>query len=118
MGSPGGWIFTLDEDDLVIPEGPASFSENARLAMETMIIPFGSREAAVVGYLREWRRMWDEFGVGYTLSTATAGVRTLSGEAVRIEDMYGQFDDCEISVVEFESILLALAGYLGGLSSS
>ncbi|MFE2760183.1 hypothetical protein [Streptomyces halstedii] len=106
------WSFTLDEDDLVIPEGPVGTEENLRIALETLIIPFGTQAESVEIYLREWRKMWQQFGPDYILGTSSAAARRVGPGVVEIEDLYGQFETCKMSVREFESALESMIAFL------
>ncbi|WP_030062274.1 MULTISPECIES: hypothetical protein [Streptomyces] len=108
-----GWYFEIDDDELVVPVAPSGISENLRLAVETLIIPFGLNAEAVQNYLREWRRMDREFGIGYVLETASASARRVSPADVEISDLYGQFDVCTMRAAEFEAVLEGLSEFLG-----
>ncbi|WP_206189230.1 hypothetical protein, partial [Streptomyces prasinus] len=89
--------------------------ENVRLAVETVLIPFGDSVAAVEGYLREWRRMAEEFGDDYILATTSAQVRRVGPDEIELGDIYGQFEDCPMSVREFERMLGQLVDFLKSL---
>ncbi|MFF9348399.1 hypothetical protein [Streptomyces sp. NPDC014734] len=106
------WSFTVDQDDLVIPQGPAGTEENTRLALETLIIPFGTRAESTEIYLREWRRMWRDFESEYVLGTSSATAKRIDSDRVEIGDLYGQFETCTMSVEEFELALECLIRFL------
>lgn len=106
------WSFAVDEDDLVIPEGPVGTDENVRLALETLIIPFGARAESAETYLREWRRMWRDFGSDYVLGTSSAAVTRIDSDRAEIGDLYGQFETCTMGVEEFELALECLIDFL------
>jgi len=40
-----------------------------------------------------------------TLGTASAAAQRVSSELVRLIDLYGQFEDCDIAADEFEAML-------------
>lgn len=106
------WSFAIDQDDLVIPEGPTGTRENVRLALETLIIPFGTRAESVEIYLREWRRMWRDFESEYVLGTSSATVKRVDSDRVEIGDLYGQFDTCVMNAEEFECALECVIRFL------
>ncbi|MEU9450638.1 hypothetical protein [Streptomyces sp. NPDC048277] len=106
------WSYTVEHDDLVIPVGPAGNEENIRLALETLIIPFGTRAESAEIYLREWRRMWQSFKSEYILGTASATVKRVDSGQVEIGDFYGQFETCIMNVEEFERSLEFLIHFL------
>ncbi|MFJ3793385.1 hypothetical protein [Kitasatospora sp. NPDC090091] len=107
------WAFSLDEDDMVLVEAPPGIDENLRLAVETLILGFGTGSDDPRSYLREWRRCRAEAGgAAYKLGTSSAGVTRLGPELVEIVDLYGQFEDCTIDATLFEAILEDLAAYL------
>ncbi|MFG3049856.1 hypothetical protein ACGFZP_02730 [Kitasatospora sp. NPDC048239] len=108
------WEFHTDEDDMVIVEAPAGTDENLRLAIETLILPFGLSSDAPRTYLQEWHRLAAEDGTGYSLGTAAAGARRTGPDLVEIVDMYGQFEDCTIDARQFEAVLEGLTAYLDG----
>ncbi|MEU3728258.1 hypothetical protein AB0E81_02435 [Streptomyces sp. NPDC033538] len=112
MTDTDGWSFTVDEDGMVFVGAPFGVPENVRLAVETVLIPFGDSAAAVEGYLREWRRMAEEFGDDYSLATTSAQVRRVGPDEIELEDMYGQFEDCRMSAHEFERMLGQLVDFL------
>lgn len=107
------WSFAVDQDDLVIPEGPVGTEENVRLALETLVIPFGTRVENPEIYLREWRRMWRDFESEYVLGTSSATAKRVNSDQVEIGDLYGQFEACIMSVEEFELALECLIYFLG-----
>ncbi|MER6769641.1 hypothetical protein ABT389_07745 [Streptomyces bacillaris] len=111
------WSFTLDEDDLVIAEGPAGTEENVRLAFETFILPFGTRAESAETYLREWRTMEKGWASGYTLGSPSATVRRIDPEQVEVGDLYGQFETCTMSAAEFVGALEDLVRFLRQLRS-
>ncbi|MYR39962.1 hypothetical protein GTX14_33890 [Streptomyces sp. SID4944] len=106
------WSFTLDEDDLVIAEGPAGTEENVRLAFETFILPFGRRAESAETYLREWRRMERESASGYILGTSSASVRRVDAGRIELGDLYGQFETCTMDAQEFEGALESVIRFL------
>ncbi|MFD6327137.1 hypothetical protein ACFWOL_30835 [Streptomyces sp. NPDC058442] len=53
MTDTDGWSFTVDEDGMVFAVAPSGVPENVRLAVETLLVPFGDSVVAVEGYLRE-----------------------------------------------------------------
>lgn len=99
------WSFTIDEDGMVLVGAPSGVSENLRLALETLIIPFGTDVDSVRNYLRQWSRMWREFGVGFSLGTPTATVKREAQDQVEIGDHYKQFETCSMEVAEFERFI-------------
>ncbi|MFG2474279.1 hypothetical protein [Streptomyces fagopyri] len=109
------WFFQVDSDELITLSAAPEFPENTVLALETLILPFGLSRQSAVTYLREWRRMAREFGEGYVLGTPAASVERVDDEHVKIDDMYGQFDDCSISNGDFEGFLEELIEYLTGV---
>jgi hypothetical protein len=112
MTDTDGWSFTVDEDGMVFVVAPAGVPENVRLAVETLLIPFGDSAAAVEGYLREWRRMATEYGDDYSLATTSAQVGRVGPDEIELGDVYGQFEDCRMSAHEFERMLGQLIGFL------
>ncbi|MGW5421872.1 hypothetical protein [Streptomyces sp. NPDC003943] len=106
------WSFAVDEDEEVIPVAPTGVPENLRLAVETLIVPLGLDAEAARSYLREWRRMYREAGVGHVLGTESASVRRISSDEVEISDFYDVFEDCTMPVAEFEGVLEGLAAFL------
>lgn len=106
------WSYTVDQDDLVIPEGPTGTEENVRLALETLIIPFGTRAESAEIYLREWRRMWQDFKSEYVLGTSSATAKRIDSARVEIGDLYGQFEACTMSSEEFERALESVVHFL------
>ncbi|MFD5494198.1 hypothetical protein ACFYY3_11085 [Streptomyces sp. NPDC001812] len=109
------WSFTVDEDGMVFAVAPSGVPENVRLAVETLLVPFSDSAVAVEGYLREWRRMAEEFGDDYALSTTSAQVSRVGPDEIELGDMYGQFEDCRMSAHEFERMLGQLIGFLKSL---
>lgn len=107
------WYFAVDKDDLVIPEGPVGTEGNVRLALETLIIPFGTRVESAEIYLREWRRMCQDFDFDYVLGTSSATVKRVDSDHVEIGDLYGQFETCIMGVEEFELALECMIHFLG-----
>ncbi|WP_055586028.1 hypothetical protein [Peterkaempfera griseoplana] len=112
MSGSTTWSFGVDEDEAVIPAAPAGTPENLRLAVETLIDPFGLSADATRDYLREWRRMADRFGAGYVLGTPSASVRRTGPGEVEIGDLYGQFQTCRMDAAAFEELLEALIAFL------
>ncbi|MGV9263545.1 hypothetical protein ACWDRR_02645 [Kitasatospora sp. NPDC003701] len=115
MGAPANdarWAFHVDEDDMVVVEAPPGTDENLRLAIETLILPFGLDGDGPRTYLREWHRRAAEAGSGYRLGTAAAGARRSGPDLVEIIDLYNQFDDCAIDARQFEGILERLTAFL------
>ncbi|MFH9327902.1 hypothetical protein ACH4KU_02815 [Streptomyces althioticus] len=106
------WSCVVDEDGLVFVRAPAGMSEGMRLAVETLVVPFGGSAVAVEEYLRAWRRAEEEFGERYVLGATSAQVRRLGTDEVELGDMYGQFEDCHMSVREFERVLRQLVDFL------
>ncbi|MCZ9351262.1 hypothetical protein NGM36_15935 [Streptomyces mutabilis] len=106
------WSFAVDQDGLVIAEGPDGVEENVRLAFETLVIPFGTRAASVEDFLREWRRMTRDLGFGYTLGTSGAAVKRIDADHVEIGDLYGQFETCLMGAGEFENALERMLRFL------
>lgn len=115
MTDTDGWSFTVDEDGMVFVVAPSAVPENVRLAVETLLIPFGDSVAAAESYLREWRRMQEEFGDDYSLSTTSAQISRVGPDEIELGDMYGQFEDCRMSVHEFERMLGQLIDFLKSL---
>ncbi|MET8113865.1 hypothetical protein [Streptomyces prasinus] len=115
MADTDEWSFTVDEDGMLFAAAPSGAPENVRLAVETVLIPFGDSVAAVEGYLREWRRMAEEFGDDYILATTSAQVRRVGPDEIELNDMFGQFEDCPMSVREFERMLGQLVDFLKSL---
>ncbi|MFF0435277.1 hypothetical protein ACFYU9_24015 [Streptomyces sp. NPDC004327] len=106
------WSFAIDEDEEVIPTAPPGIPENVRLAVETLIIPLGLDAEAAESYLREWRAMYREAGVGHILGTESASVERISAGEVEIRDFYGIFENCTLPVTDFEAMLEGLAAFL------
>ena len=106
------WCFEVDGEELVTLSVTPEIPQNAVLALETLILPFGLSWRSASTYLCEWRRMARELSEGYTLGTSAAAVERLDGELVKIRDMYGQFDDCLMSNVGFEKCMEGLIEYL------
>lgn len=100
------WTFALDEDEDWVPSRAPAGDENVRLAVETMLMGIASAKAAEA-YLAAWLADSARWGSGFTLSTASAGVERVSAETVRLIDMYGQFEDCDMPADDFEAMLHA-----------
>lgn len=98
------WTFTLDEDEDWVPAREPAGDENLRRAVETLLMGIVSAGAAET-YLAAWRADSKRWGSGFGLSTMSAGVQRVSSELVRLVDMYGQFEDCDIAADEFEAML-------------
>ncbi|MEU1692477.1 hypothetical protein [Streptomyces hirsutus] len=49
MTDTDGWSFTVDEDGMVFVVAPFAVLENVRLAVETLLIPFGDPVVTVEG---------------------------------------------------------------------
>ncbi|MFJ2241071.1 hypothetical protein [Streptomyces sp. NPDC087859] len=109
------WSFTVDEDGMVFVVAPSGVPENVRLAVETVLIPFGDSPDSVESYLREWRRMAEELGDDYALATTSAQVKRMGPGEIELGDMYGQFEDCRMSAREFERMLGQLIDFLKSL---
>ncbi|MFC7266064.1 hypothetical protein [Streptomyces lutosisoli] len=102
------WTFTLDEDededeDWVPFREPAG-DENLRRAVETLLMGIASAGAAET-YLAAWRADSQRWGSRFSLGTASAAAQRVSSELVRLIDLYGQFEDCDIAADEFEAML-------------
>ncbi|MFI5533238.1 hypothetical protein ACIA8O_32320 [Kitasatospora sp. NPDC051853] len=106
------WSFEIDEDDDLVVHAPPGVPENTRRAVETLVLPFGLNDELTRTYLGEWRKMEAEFGTGYSLSTAAGAARRTGPDTVTIVDWYGQFEDCDMAVREFEDILERLVAFL------
>ncbi|MET8827297.1 hypothetical protein ABZX40_15075 [Streptomyces sp. NPDC004610] len=106
------WSFTVDQDGLVIPEGPTGTDENVRLAFETLVIPFGTQAQIVEIFLREWRKIQQDTSGGFVLGTAAATARAVGGDLVEIGDLYRQFETCMLDRREFELALVSLVDFL------
>jgi hypothetical protein len=106
------WSFIVDQDGLVVPEGPTGTDENVRLAFETLVIPFGTQADSVEIYLREWRKMQQDIPGEFVLGTAAATVRAVDSGLVEIGDLYGQFETCMMDRGEFELALMSLVDFL------
>ncbi len=100
-----GWSFSVDEEGMVFVVAPSGVPDNVRLAVETVVVPFGDSAAAVSEYLREWRNAAYEFGDHYSLATTSARVPRVGPDEVEFGDLYGQFEDCSMSAREFERLL-------------
>ncbi|NED83184.1 hypothetical protein G3I76_24230 [Streptomyces sp. SID11233] len=107
------WTYRIDQDDFIAAEGPPGTDENVRLALETLVIPFGTSADLAETYLREWRTKEREAaGQVYTLGTPSASVTRIDPERVEIVDLYGQFRTCVARVEEFECAIACLARFL------
>ncbi|MGW4027512.1 hypothetical protein [Streptomyces sp. NPDC005009] len=115
MTGTNEWSFTVDEDGMVFAVAPSGAPENLRLAVETVLIPFGDSVSAAESYLYQWRRMAEEFGDDYALATTSAQVRRVGPDEIELGDMYGQFEDCRMSAHEFERMLGRLIDFLKSL---
>jgi hypothetical protein len=102
------WAFSYNGEEWEATRTPPA-DDNLRAAVETLIIPFGTRPAAVENYLRTWQQMQQEHGFEYTLSTPAAAVHRISEETAEIRDLYDQFEDVSIPVGELTILLAALA---------
>lgn len=91
MTEADGWSFTLDEDGMVFVVTPPGVPENVRLAVETVLIPFGD---------------------DYFLAATSAQVRRVGPDEIELGDVYGQFKDCRMSVHGFERMLGRLIDFL------
>ncbi|MFR9800184.1 hypothetical protein ACL02U_30455 [Streptomyces sp. MS06] len=109
------WFFEVDSEELITLSAVPEIPENTVLALETLILPFGLSRQSASTYLREWRRMAREFGEGYVLGTPAASVERVDEGHVKIDDMYGQFDDCCINNGDFEEFLEGFIDYLAGI---
>ncbi|WP_369231188.1 hypothetical protein AB5J56_07215 [Streptomyces sp. R21] len=98
------WTFTLDEDEDWVPFREPAGDENLRRAVETLLMGIASAGAAET-YLAAWRADSQRWGTGFSLGTASATARRASSELVRLIDLYGQFEDCDIAADEFETML-------------
>ncbi|MFD5075422.1 hypothetical protein [Streptomyces sp. NPDC058371] len=98
------WTFTLDEDDDWVPFRKPAGDENLRRAVETLLMGIASAGAAET-YLAAWRADSRRWGSGFGLATASAAAQRVSPELVRLIDLYGQFEDCDIAADEFEAML-------------
>ncbi|MFD9795020.1 hypothetical protein ACFWXK_29190 [Streptomyces sp. NPDC059070] len=102
--TPAVWTFALDEDEDWVPSREPAADENLRRAVETLLLGIASAGAAET-YLAAWRADSARWGSGFTLSTASAGAERVSAGTVRLTDLYGQFEDCDIAADEFEAML-------------
>ncbi|GGP60583.1 hypothetical protein [Streptomyces melanogenes] len=101
---PAVWSFTLDEDEDWVPSREPAGDENLRRAVETLLLGIASAKAAEA-YLAAWRADTERWGSGFSLSTAGAGAERVSAGTVRLVDLYGQFEDCDIAADEFDAML-------------
>ncbi|WP_371484178.1 hypothetical protein [Kitasatospora sp. NBC_00315] len=110
---PKLWMFDLnDEMWVILPT--AALPEGLTSALETLVIPFGSRSWSVRKYLEEWASAIENRRPGFSLGTASAGVDLLPSGDVNIVDMYGQFDDGSMAFEDFRKILEGLATAMDG----
>ncbi|MGQ4389948.1 hypothetical protein [Streptomyces sp. SAS_270] len=98
------WTFTLDENEDWVPSRNPAGDENLRRAVETLLLGIASAGAAET-YLAAWHADSRRWGLGFSLATASAVAEGVSSELVRLIDLYGQFEDCDIAADEFESML-------------
>ncbi|MGX5181657.1 hypothetical protein ACWKT5_02315 [Streptomyces avermitilis] len=102
--APVVWTFALDEDeDWVASREPAG-DENLRRAVETLLLGIASAKAAET-YLAAWHADSQQWGSGFSLATSSATAERVSTETVRLIDLYGQFQDCDIAADEFGAML-------------
>jgi hypothetical protein len=109
------WTFSYNGEEWEATRTPP-VDENLRTAIETLIIPFGTRPAAVENYLRTWQQMQQDHGFEYTLSTPAAAVHRISEESAEIRDLYDQFEDTSIPVEELTGLLEELAAAMHELT--
>lgn len=98
------WSFSWRDREWLTSRTPPA-DENLRLAVETLIIPFGQHWQAVGNFLKVWRRSEREHGIGYSVSTPGAVVQRISVDTVEICDLYDQFQDVRMPVDEFVALL-------------
>lgn len=110
------WEFVLDEDEIVIMRAPVGTSENLRLALETLVIPFGLRRGAAEDFLEQYWKMEREFQTDYSIGTSSASVKRLSPDLVEFVDFYGQFENCTMGEAEFVNVMVGFGKFIDSLS--
>ncbi|MFB7999663.1 hypothetical protein ACFC4G_43575 [Streptomyces sp. NPDC056002] len=98
------WTFTRDEDEDWVPSREPAADENLRRAVETLLLGIASARAAQT-YLAAWSADSQRWESGFTLATASAAAERVSPGTVRLIDLYGQFEDCDIAAHEFDAML-------------
>ncbi|MEU2084777.1 hypothetical protein ABZ569_23320 [Streptomyces albus] len=98
------WSFSWSDGEWLTSRTPPA-DENLRLAVETLIIPFGQHWQAVDNFLKVWRKMEREESADYSVSTPGAVVEKISNDAVEICDLYDQFEDVRLPADEFVTLL-------------
>ena len=103
------WTFVYEDDTgLWCPRRTPEVDTNTLRAVETFVLPFGTRAWSVQDGLDVWRDGCGRVGIGFGVSTPSAAVERISDEEVELRDRYGQFDSVVMSADEFEDMLLAL----------
>lgn len=101
------WTFVY-QDGIWCPRRTPVIDTNMLRAVETFVLPFGTRAWSVQDCLDMWRSGCERVGIGYGVSTPSAAVERISDEEVELQDRYGQFDNVVMRADEFEGMLLAL----------
>ncbi|MFG3259082.1 hypothetical protein [Streptomyces sp. NPDC048172] len=102
------WSFSWEDEEWLATRTPPA-DNNLKLAIETLIVPFGRSWQAVDNYLEVWRNMELEHGAEYSVSTPSAAVERISRDTVEIGDLYDQFEDVRLPVDEFVTLLTDLS---------
>ncbi|GAA1818136.1 hypothetical protein GCM10009682_43600 [Luedemannella flava] len=81
---------------------------NVSIAVETLIVGFGTRAWSVEDFLRIWDEKIATEGVGFTLNVVAATVAQVTPDDVEITDKYGQFRDVRLPATALRNALGAL----------
>ncbi|MFK3985068.1 hypothetical protein ACI2K4_32445 [Micromonospora sp. NPDC050397] len=109
------WNFAFDEDGFLEVVDDGSMSENVKDGLETVAFPFGNDVQMVESYLKEWRKLEEEFGFDYSLNTSSAHITRIDRQVVKVVDMYDQFEDFQYRAEDFVQFLEEFASYLKSL---
>lgn len=101
------WRWGLDDEESpVVLEHPPALEEVAN-AFEGFFLGFLMDKDAVRSILPAWRKLLDEHGSNYSLSTNSAGAISKGPDTVEVSSMFGHFEPIVISNALFEEVVSA-----------
>lgn len=110
---PTGWRFGLDFEDSVIALEYPPGQEKVAKAVEWYLegLPHEDKEA-VQGVLRAWRRLLEQHGPRYSLSTTSAGAIRQGPDTVRLSSHFDHFEPVVITNTMFEEAVSAYQDFV------
>jgi hypothetical protein len=102
-----GWRWDLDDEDSpVVLEHPPGLEKVAN-AFEWFFLGYPQEKDAVRSFLPTWRRLLDEHGPNYSLSTNSAGGVRQGLDTVEVGSLFDHFEPIVISNALFEEVISA-----------